>query len=77
MLGGNADYLAKADLRRAGFNGEVIAEATGYAESNNPDVQEARRQYSESQKKYKEEIAVEAQKVKEAGGLFYSGHRTS
>lgn len=73
VLGGNADYLAKADLRRAGFNGEVIAEATGYAESNNPDVQEARRQYSESQKKYKEEIAVEAQKVKEAGGLFILG----
>lgn len=38
VLGGNADYLAQADLRRSGFNGEVIAEATGYAENNNPDV---------------------------------------
>ena len=73
VLGGNADYLAKADLRKAGFNGEVIAEATGYAESNNPDVQEARRQYNENKEKYKEEIAVEAQKVKDAGGLFILG----
>ena len=73
VLGGNADYLAKADLRKAGFNGEVIAEATGYAESNNPDVQDARRQYNENKEKYKEEIAVEAQKVKDAGGLFILG----
>ena len=73
VLGGNADYLAKADLRKAGFNGEVIAEATGYAESNNPDVQEARRQYNENKEKYKEEIAVEAKKVKDAGGLFILG----
>lgn len=73
MLGGNADYLAQADLRRSGFNGEVIAEATGYAENNNPDVLEARRQYAESKEKYKEQIAVEAQKVKDAGGLFILG----
>ena len=73
VLGGNADYLAQADLRRAGFNGEVIAEATGYAENNNPDVLEARRQYAESKEKYKEQIAVEAQKVKDAGGLFILG----
>ncbi len=73
VLGGNDDYLAKADLRKAGFNGEVISEATGYAESNNPDVQEARRQYAQSKENYKAEIAVEAQKVKEAGGLFILG----
>ena len=73
VLGGNADYLAQADLRRSGFNGEVIAEATGYAENNNPDVLEARRQYAESKEKYKEQIAVEAQKVKDAGGLFILG----
>ena len=73
VLGGNADYLANADLRRAGFNGEVIAEATGYAESNNPDVQAARKMYAESRDKYKEEIAVEAEQVKKAGGLFILG----
>lgn len=73
VLGGNAEYMAKADLRRAGFNGEVISEATGYAESNNPDVREARRQYAESKAKYKEEISIEAQKVKDAGGLFILG----
>ena len=59
-LGGNAEYMAKADLRRAGFNGEVISEATGYAESNNPDVLEARRQFAENQARYKEEIKIEA-----------------
>ena len=58
VLGGNAEYMAKADLRRAGFNGEVISEATGYAESNNPDVLEARRQFAENQARYKEEIKI-------------------
>ena len=60
VLGGNAEYMAKADLRRAGFNGEVISEATGYAESNNPDVLEARRQFAENQARYNEEIKIEA-----------------
>ena len=73
VLGGNAEYMAKADLRRAGFNGEVISEATGYAESNNPDVLEARRQFAENEARYKEEIKVEAEKVREAGGLFILG----
>ncbi|MCD8085324.1 MAG: preprotein translocase subunit SecA [Clostridiales bacterium] len=73
MLGGNAEYLAKADLRKAGFSSDVINEATGYAETNNEDVLEARRQFAESQKKYKEEIAVEAEKVKAVGGLFILG----
>ena len=73
VLGGNAEYMAKADLRRAGFNGEVISEATGYAESNNPDVLEARRQFAENQARYKEEIKIEAEKVREAGGLFILG----
>ena len=73
MLGGNAEYLARADLRRAGFNGEVIAEATGYAETNNEDVLSARKMYAESQEKYKKEIAVEADKVRAVGGLFILG----
>ncbi|MCD8160211.1 MAG: preprotein translocase subunit SecA [Clostridiales bacterium] len=73
MLGGNAEYLAKADLRKAGFSSDVINEATGYAETNNEDVLEARRQFAESQKKYKEEISVEAEKVKAVGGLFILG----
>lgn len=73
MLGGNAEYLAKADLRRAGYNGEVIAEATGYAETANEDVLAARQMFADSQKKYKEIIAVEAEKVREVGGLFILG----
>ncbi|MCD7830153.1 MAG: preprotein translocase subunit SecA [Clostridiales bacterium] len=73
MLGGNAEYLAKADLRRAGYNGEVIAEATGYADTNNEDVLAARKMFVESQAKYKAEIAEEAKQVCDVGGLFILG----
>ncbi|MCD7886793.1 MAG: preprotein translocase subunit SecA, partial [Clostridiales bacterium] len=73
MLGGNAEYLAKADLRRAGYNGEVIAEATGYADTNNEDVLAARKMFEESQAKYKAEIAEEAKQVCDVGGLFILG----
>ena len=75
VLGGNAEYMAKADLRRAGFNGEVISEATGYAESNNPDVLEARRQFAENQARYKEEIKIEAEKVRQGRRPVHPGHR--
>ncbi|MCQ2442717.1 MAG: preprotein translocase subunit SecA [Oscillospiraceae bacterium] len=73
MLGGNAEYLAKADLRRAGFNGEVIAEATGYAETANEDVLAARQMFAEKQQEHKQSIAVEAEKVRAVGGLFILG----
>ena len=73
MLGGNAEYLARADLRRSGFNGEVIAEATGYADTNNEEVLAARQMFADSQKKYKEEISEEADKVRAVGGLFILG----
>jgi preprotein translocase subunit SecA len=73
MLGGNAEYLAKADLRKAGYTDEVIAEATGYAETDNEDILAARKMYAESEKKYKESIQTEAEQVREAGGLYILG----
>ena len=73
MLGGNADYLAQADLRRAGLSDELIAEATGYAETSNQEILDARKLYQEYLAKRKEEIAGEADKVREAGGLFIIG----
>ena len=73
MLGGNAEYLAKADLRKAGLTDELVAEATGYAETNNEDILNARRMYAEAEAKYKENIRAEAEKVREVGGLFILG----
>ena len=73
MLGGNAEYLAKNDLRKAGMSDELIAEATGYAETDNQEILDARRLFAEKLKQHKEEIAGEADRVREAGGLFIVG----
>ncbi|MBM6681017.1 preprotein translocase subunit SecA [Pseudoflavonifractor capillosus] len=73
MLGGNAEYLAKADLRKAGMSDELIAEATGYADTDNQEILNARKQYADAEAKYKESIKTEADKVREVGGLFILG----
>ena len=73
MLGGNAEYLAKADLRRAGMSDELIAEATGYAETDNQEILDARKMFADAEAKYKDEIKEEAEKVREVGGLFILG----
>ena len=72
-LGGNSEYLAKSELRRMGYSEELIAEATGFAETDNEEILDARAQYSALEKKYDDEIAPEAQKVRDAGGLFIIG----
>ncbi|MGI5933600.1 MAG: preprotein translocase subunit SecA [Lawsonibacter sp.] len=73
MLGGNAEYLAKADLRKSGMSDELIAEATGYAETDDQEILNARQQYAQAEAKYKDEIRAEANKVREVGGLFILG----
>ena len=73
MLGGNAEYLAKNDLRKAGMSDELIAEATGYAETSNQEILDARKLFAERLQKHKDEIAGEAEKVRQAGGLFIIG----
>ena len=73
MLGGNVEFLAKADLRRGGMSDELIAEATGFAETDDQEILDARRKFSEAEAKYKTEIQEEADKVREAGGLFILG----
>ena len=73
MLGGNAEYLAKADLRKAGMSDELIAEATGYAETDNQEILDARKMFADAEAKYKDEIKAEAEKVREVGGLFILG----
>ena len=72
-LGGNAEYLAKSELRRKGYSEELIAEATGFAETDNEEILQARAEYSALEKKYDAEIEPEAEKVREAGGLFIIG----
>ena len=73
MLGGNAEFLAKNDLRKAGLSDEMIAEATGFAETDNEEILNARKMFSEAEAKHKEELAPEAEKVRAAGGLFILG----
>ena len=73
MLGGNAEFLAKADLRKQGMSDELIAEATGFAETDNQEIIAARKAFQEAEAKYKEEIRPEADKVRAAGGLFIVG----
>ena len=73
MLGGNAEYMAKNDLRKAGLSDELIAEATGYAETDNQEILDARRLFADKLAQHKAEIAGEADKVRAAGGLFIIG----
>ena len=73
MLGGNAEFLAKSELRKQDLPEELLAEADSYAETDDPEILEIRSRYEQLLKKYKDEIADEAQRVKEAGGLFIIG----
>ena len=73
MLGGNAEYMATSDLRKAGLSDELIAEATGYAETDNQEILDARRLFADKLKQHKEEIAGEAEQVRQAGGLCIVG----
>ncbi len=72
-LGGNEEFLAKDEMRRLNFSEEMINEATGYAETDDEDIIKARQVYRELIDKYKKEIEEEAEKVREAGGLFIMG----
>ncbi len=73
MLGGNAEYLAKAALRHDGLSEEMILEATGFGETDDPDIINAREAFKKYHSQYKEEIAPEADKVRQAGGLCIIG----
>ena len=73
ILGGNPEYMARAEMRRMDYSDELIAEATGFAETDNTDILEARKTYQELEKKYKDQLRDEADKVREAGGLYIIG----
>ena len=72
-LGGNSEYLAKSEMRRMQYPEELIDEATGFAETDDEEILEARKVYTELEKKYDAEIEPEAERVRQAGGLFIIG----
>ena len=73
MLGGNAEYMALSDLRKQELPDELIAEANSYAETNDPDVLAVRAAYKDAYERHKAEIAEEAARVREVGGLYIIG----
>uniref|UniRef100_UPI00402752DB preprotein translocase subunit SecA n=1 Tax=Gemmiger formicilis TaxID=745368 RepID=UPI00402752DB len=73
MLGGNAEYLAKNEMRKMGFEEEMIVEATGYGETDDEKILNARKTFQELEAKHKEQIKAEAEEVRAAGGLFILG----
>ena len=73
MLGGNPEYMAKSDLRKAEFTEEEILEATGYGDSSDERVLAARALFQSAMETHRIETSAEAQKVREAGGLFIIG----
>ena len=72
-LGGNAEYLARQDLKKAGYEEEVISEATGYADTDNETILEARALFQRQMAAHKEVTNAEAEQVRAAGGLFILG----
>ena len=73
MLGGNPEYLAKNDMKKAGMTDELIAEATGFAETDDEEILGARKMFAERMAKHREVTSAEAEKVRELGGLFILG----
>ena len=73
MLGGNAEFLAMADLRKAGYSEEVISEANGYADTDNEEILAARAYFKERMDEHKKVTGAEAEQVRAAGGLFIIG----
>ena len=73
MLGGNAEYMAKDELRKMNYPEELLAEADSYAETDNEEILAIRGKYEELLQKFKAEIADEADRVREAGGLMIIG----
>ncbi len=72
-LGGNAEFMAKAEMRKMGFTEELLVEATAYSHTEDEEILNARRTFAELNQKYKAEIAPEAEEVKALGGLYIIG----
>jgi len=73
MLGGNAEYMAKNELRKQGLSDELIAESNSFAETEDPEILAARAAYTEAYKRFKVETDKQAELVRQAGGLLITG----
>lgn len=73
VLGGNPEYMAKSELKRLGYQEDLLAEADGFSETEDEKILEIRGKYRELYKKYKEELKDAAQEVKDLGGLYVIG----
>ena len=73
MLGGNAEYLAKHEMAKRDFSEELIAEATGFGDTDDEEILNARKVFTELNEKFKKEIQPEHDEVLELGGLFIIG----
>ena len=73
ILGGNAEFMAKSEMKKMGFSEELIVESTGFADTDDEDILKARETFKELNAKYKEHIKDETKKVTDAGGLFIIG----
>ena len=73
MLGGNAEFMAKKEMKKQGYSDELISEATGYGETDNEEILNARKTYAELYEKFKAQIAPEREEVINLGGLYILG----
>lgn len=73
VLGGNPEYMAKSELKRLGYQEDLLAEADGFSETDDEKILEIREKYRDLYRKYKEELKDAAQEVKDLGGLYVIG----
>ncbi|MEY8312668.1 preprotein translocase subunit SecA [Oscillospiraceae bacterium 42-9] len=72
-LGGNAEFMAKAEMRKKGYSEELLVEATAFSHTEDPDILEARETFARLNREYEAQIAPEAKEVKALGGLYIIG----
>ena len=77
MLGGNVEYMTKAELRREGFSEELIAESNGHAETDNEEILEVRRRYNELEATHKDVGGKAGRGSTRRGRFVYHRHRAS
>ncbi len=73
MLGGNAEFLAKKEMKKEGYSEELIVEATGYGDTDDEEILEARKKYADLYAKFKAEVAPQHDEVAALGGLYILG----
>ena len=73
ILGGNAEFMAKTEMRKKGYSEEMIENATAYFATDDEEILAARELFAQLNSKYKAELAPEAEKVRRAGGLLILG----